>query len=130
MGWRIYAIIILVSLSFIDLTATYHYISKYKKWQPDKPYNLIEMNPLLNYLWEKLGFNLGMFVGSVIILALIYIVSKEAHWIVVALLFSFLVFSMFNHYTNTNLLYQLIEKYPLGHLPEETFGKVIGNNLK
>jgi hypothetical protein len=129
-NWRIYIIVILMTLSLVDLGLTYHYIYKYKKWQPEKPFNLIEKNPLLVFLWNKLGLHLGMFVGSVIILTLIYIVGKEAHWIIVLLLCLFLSWAMFNHYTNINLLHKLIEKYPSGYLPKETFGGVIGNNPK
>ena len=127
-NWRIWVIIILMSLSVIDLGLTTYFVDKYKKWQPNKPFNLIELNPLLVFLWNKMGFWFGMFVGSVVTLSLIYIVAKSAHWIVVLLLFFFLVWAMFNHFTNINLLHKLIEMYPSGYLPVETFGEVIGNN--
>jgi len=71
-----------------------------------------------------------MFIGAVIILALNYIVSKEAHWLIVCLLLGFLIFTMFNHFKNITLLIKLINQYPLGHLPVAVFGKVIGNNPK
>jgi hypothetical protein len=127
-NWRIWVIGILMTLSIIDLGLTGYYVYKYKTWQPEKPYNLIELNPLLHFLWNNLGFWVGHFVGSVIILTLIYLVGKSAHPIIVGLLGVFLLGAMFNHYTNINLLHKLIEKYPSGHLPRETFGKVIGNN--
>ena len=129
-NWRIWIIIILMSLSLIDLSATYFYIYKYKQWQPDKPYNLIENNPLLVFLWNNFGLHLGMFIGSVIILSLIYIVGKSAHPIVSLILFLFLGYALQNHYTNINLISALIEKYPSGHLPLEVFGEVVGNNPK
>ena len=128
MNIRLIIVIIIMTLCVIDLTLTYYYIYKYKKWQPNKSYKLIEMNPLLRIAWEKLGLHLGMFVAAVIILALNYIVSKEAHWIIVCLLLGFLIFSMFNHAKNITLLIKLMEQYPLGHLPEAVFGIVQGNN--
>ena len=125
---RIYVVIILLLMSVIDLSATYFYIYKYKKWQPNKPYNLMERNPLLVFLLNNFGLHLGMFIGSVIILTLIYIVGKSANPIVVFLLFVFLCIALYNHYNNISLLFKLIEKYPTGHLPESLFGKVVGNN--
>ncbi len=117
MDWRIWIIIILISLSILDLGLTTYYVDKYKEWQPDKPYNLIELNPLLVFLWNSMGFWLGMIVGSIIILSLIYIVAKSAHWTVLIILFLFLVWALFNHFTNINLLHEFIDKYPSGILP-------------
>ena len=128
--WRIWIVCILLALSFTDLVLTGYYVHRYKTWQSDKPYNLIEMNPLLVFLWSKFGFALGHFIGSVIILSLIYIISKEAHWIVVSLLGAFLLFAMYNHFNNITLLHKLIEQYPSGYLPEKIFGIVEGNNPK
>ena len=127
-NWRIYAIVIILALCVIDLVATYYYVYTYKKWQPNKPYRLIELNPLLRFLWNKFGLHIGMFIGGVIILSINYLVAKEAHWIIVLLLLGFLVFAMYNHFNNISLLHKLIDKYPSGSLPEEIFGKVIGNN--
>jgi len=129
-NWRAIAVIVILSLGFLDLFLTLFYVDSYKKWQQNKPYKLIELNPLLVFLWNKLGLFLGMFVGAVFILTLQYIVIKEAHWIVVLLLFGFLLFTLYNHFNNISLLYQLISKYPSGYLPVETFGEVVGNNLK
>lgn len=129
-NWRVWVIVILLTLSVIDIVATYYYVKTYKDWQPNKPYNLMEKNPLLLFLWNQLGLTLGTIVGAVIIWTLIYIVGKSAHWIVVLLMILFLCYALFNHWTNINLLHKLIEMYPTGHLPEETFGKVIGNNPK
>ena len=126
--WRTLAVVILLTLSVIDLGATYYYVNKYKKWQPEKPYNLIEKNPLLVFLWNNLGINIGTVVGAIIIWSLIYIVGKSAHPIFIVLLGIFLVYTLFNHYTNIGLLHKLIIKYPLGHLPEKVFGVVQGNN--
>ena len=129
MNWRMIAVIVLLSLSFLDLMLTYYYINRYKSWQPNKPYNLMEKNPLLVFLWNNFGLHLGMFIGSVIILSLIYLVAKTAHPILVVLLGGFLIMAMFNHYNNIGLLGRLITKYPDGVLPEKVFGKVIGNNV-
>ena len=125
--WRFIALIVILTLGVIDLVLTYWYVHAYKQWQPNKPYKLIEKNPLLTFLWSKFGLQLGMIIGAVIILALQYIVTKEAHWGFVLLLFCVLVWVMFNHATNIGLLNQLIEKYPSGYLPEAIFGVVAGN---
>lgn len=126
--WRIYAIVILMTLSALDLSLTAYYVHKYKTWQPNKPYNLIELNPPLVFLWNNLGFWIGHIIGSIIILTLIFIVGKSAHPIVILVIFLFLCYAMFNHYTNITLLHKLIEQYPSGHLPEKIFGIVEGNN--
>lgn len=130
MDWRIILIIVIMTLSVIDLSATFYYVSKYKSWQPEKPYKLIELNPLLIFLWTKLGFILGSFVGSVIILSLVYIVVRYSHWTIVGLLLIVLIWTMFNHSNNIQLLWKLMEKYPSGYLPTEIFGVVEGSNPK
>lgn len=129
-NFRLIATIVILTLCVVDLGLTYYYVYKYKKWQPNKPYNLIERNPLLVLLWNKLGLHFGMIVGIVVIFALNYIVAREAHWLIVFILFGVLVFTMFNHSNNITLLHKLIAKYPTGYLPVETFGEVIGNNPK
>ena len=129
-NWRLYFIITLMTLSIIDLCLTYYYVYQYKKWQPEKPFNLIERNSFLIFLWNKIGLHFGMLVGSAVILTLNYIIGKEAHWIIILILFLFLSWAMFNHYTNIRLLHKLIEKYPSGYLPKEIFREVIGNNPK
>ena len=129
-NWRIYIIIILMTMSVVDLALTYHYVHSYKKWQNSKPYNLIENNPLLVFLWNTFGLVLGHVIGSIIILSLIYIIGKSAHPIVIGILALFLLYALHNHYVNINLLGSLVEKYPSGNLPLETFGEVIGNNPK
>ncbi len=128
MNIRLIATILIMVLCVTDLCLTYFYIYKYKKWQPDKPYKLIEMNPLLRFFWNNFGLHLGMFIGAVLIIALNYVVAKNAHWLFICLLLGFLIFAMFNHARNIGLLIKLIEQYPLGHLPEKVFGKVVGNN--
>ena len=121
-------VIIILALCVIDLMATFYYVHTYKDWQPNKPYNLIELNPLLVFLWNKMGLILGGLVGAVALLTLNYIIAKEAHWIIVVILFLVLSFAMYNHFSNINLLHALIEKYPSGSLPVEVFGKVVGSN--
>jgi len=128
MNLQLIIITTLIILSIIDLSLTFYYVDKYKKWQPNKPYDLIERNPLLVFLWNNFGLYLGMFIGAVIILSLIYLVGKTAHWAVILLLFLVFGYTLYNHYVNINLLHQLIEKYPTGHLSEQIFGKVVGNN--
>lgn len=127
MDWKLLLIICVMSLSLIDLVVTYVYVSTYKKWQPDKPFNLIELNPLLVFLWNKMGLTIGMITGGVVILSLNYIITKETHWIFGVIILIFLVLALFNHAKNINLLYMLMEKYPSGYLNPEIFGEVIGN---
>jgi hypothetical protein len=126
--WRLIAMYVIMFVSATDLLATYYYIYTYKKWQPNKPYELMELNPLLRYLWKNFGLHIGMFIGTVIILSLNYVVCKHAHWGIVVLLGCLLGLAMFNHFKNINLLHKLIQQYPTGHLPEAIFGKVVGNN--
>ena len=126
--WRIWAIVILMSLSIMDLGATYYYISKYKNWQGDKPYKVMEMNPLLVFLWNNFGLHIGMIIGSVIILSLNFLIARSAHWVIILIVAMLMTFALGNHFKNIGLLHNLIKMYPTGHLPEETFGKVIGNN--
>ena len=128
MSWRIWVTVLLLVLSFADLTATFIFVQKYIGWQPNKPLNLIENNPLLVFLWNQFGLILGTIIGTVIIWTLLYIIGKSAHWIIVVLFIIFFIWALFNHYTNMNLLEKLVEQYPSGHLPENIFGKVGGNN--
>lgn len=128
METRMVFTIVIITLCALDLIFTFYYIYTYRQWQPNKPFNLMEKNPLLVFLWNTFGLFIGMFIGAVVILALNYIVATKAHWILVALLLGFLIFAMFNHAKNIQLLWKLIEAYPSGALPESIFGKVIGNN--
>ena len=116
MTWRNYAVVILLAMSLIDLGTTFYYVNTYKAWQPEKSFNLIEQNPLLVFLWNNLGFIVGMLVGSIIILTLIFLVAKSAHYAVVGLLFLFLCYALINHYFHITMLQDLITKYPLGHI--------------
>ena len=129
-NWRVFTLVLLLTLSVLDLVFTFFYVTVYKHWQPFKPYNLIELNPLLVFLWNKFGLYLGMLIGSVIILSLMYLIGKEAHWIIIVILLIVLCFEMFNHWNNIHLLWKLMEQYPSGFLPESIFGIVVGNNPK
>ena len=128
MNWRTTLLIIMMTLSVVDLLATFVYVYQYRHWQPNKPLNLIENNPLLVFLWNRLGFYYGSFVGFVVITSLVYIVGKYAHWSIALVLLLVLCFTIYNHAHNFTLLHKLIEQYPTGRLPEKVFGKVIGNN--
>ena len=130
MEFRFYLIIVIMALCVLDLAFTFYYVHTYKVWQPNKPYKLIELNPILRFLWERMGFMIGSIVSAVILLSLNYIVAKYAHISIAIVLCLVLIWTMYNHAHNTNLLWDLIEKYPSGHLPIETFGEVIGNNIK
>jgi hypothetical protein len=126
---RLLLTIILICLSVTDLSLTFYYVSKYRNWQPQKPFNLMENNPLLVFLWNHLGLILGIILGSVIILTMIWFISTDLHWIFTVILLALLIWTMYNHYNNIVLLGKLIEKYPSGYLPEAIFGVVVGNNL-
>lgn len=125
---RFSLLILALSLAILDLFLTYIYVKRYKKWQPKKPYNLIEMNPLLVFLWNRLGLNLGTIIGSVIIISIIYFIAVYIHIALVILLLLTQLFALVNHNKNINLLDKLIKKYPDGKIPKETFGKVEGSN--
>jgi len=112
--WRLIILISLLSLSVIDLSATYYYVNTYKTWQPNKSFNLIENNPFLVFLWNTFGLKLGMVLGAIIILALIFIIGKTSHPIVLGIIFLIYAYALFNHYTNITLLHNLIIKYPMG----------------
>lgn len=130
MNIRLILIVIVLCLSITDLTLTFFYVSKYKHWQPNKPFNLMENNPLLVFLWNNFGFIIGSILGTIIILCLVYFISKSL-WIgFPIILLCVLLYTMYNHYHNISLLYKLIEKYPSGYLPEAIFGVVVGNNIK
>ncbi len=130
-GWRLYIIIGILVLCALDLILTFYYVKVYKDWQPNKPYKLIELNPLLVFLWNNFGFYIGMFIGAVVLLAANYYVARHAHWLIVLVLLAALLFVLFNnHLKNIILLHKLIEAYPSGYLPESIFGIVVGNNNK
>ena len=120
--------IILITLSVIDILITFYYVNKYKHWQPNKPYNLMEKNFLLVFLWNNIGLVLGTIVGAGIIWTLMFLIGKQAWIFLILILIIYLGYTIYNHFININLLNKLIEKYPSGYLPEETFGKVEGNN--
>lgn len=125
---RFMLLVLALACAIIDLLLTYMYVKRYKNWQPNKPYNLIEMNPLLVFLWNTLGLNLGMIIGSVIIISIIYFIAVYTHIALVILLLATQFLTLLNHNKNIDLLNKLIKKYPEGKLPKETFGKVKGSN--
>jgi len=129
MEYRLILIIVIMSLSFIDLAMTYYYVSKYKSWQPQKEYKLIELNPLLVYLWNNLGLFFGMIVGSVILLTLNYLIAKNTYWLIPVIIGIIILLNILNHFKNFGLLFDLISKYPSGYLPEQVFGAVQGNKI-
>ena len=128
--FRFYLTIVIMTLCVLDLAFTFYYVHEYKSWQKNKPYNKIELNPILVFLWNRMGFVVGSFVSAVILLSLNWIVVRYA-WIGIPILVClFLIWAMYNHAHNIQLLWQLIEKYPSGYLDPKVFGNVIGNNLK
>ena len=126
--YRIILMIVIMILSLTDLIMTGIYVKKYKDWQPNKPYKLIELNPLLVFLWNNLGFLIGMIIGSIVILTLNFIIAKNVYWIIPVIIIIVLILNIINHFKNFNLLFNLIKLYPEGHLPVEIFGNVTGDN--
>jgi hypothetical protein len=126
--YRLILIIVVMSLCITDLVMTAYYVHTYRKWQPNKPYKLIELNPVLVFLWNNLGFVIGMIVGSILLLTLNFLIAKNTYWIIPIILIGYLVWTIINHFKNFHLLFELIKQYPLGHLPVEVFGNVTGNN--
>ena len=125
--YRIILIAVIMALSLTDLIMTGIYVNRYKKWQPEKPYKLIELNPLLVFLWNNFGFAVGMVLGGIILLSLNYLIAKNTYWLIPAIIGVVLILNILNHFKNFGLLASLMEKYPLGHLPEQIFGSVVGN---
>lgn len=114
--------------SVIDLGFTYIYVFEYRKWQPTKPYRLIEKNPILLMSWNVFGLTMGTLFGAAIFLVLEYAIVKYAHPVFGILLLVLILMAIFNTRKNIKLLGKLRNQYPNGHLPEQTFGKVEGNN--
>lgn len=114
-SWRKYAVILILLLGFIDMATTYYFVDTYSNWQPDRPFEDMEVNPILLYLWNNLGFEFGMAIGFIILMSLNYIVARYA-WIGVVLLFVVvLTFTLYNNITNINTLHELIKLYPTGY---------------
>lgn len=126
--WREIVLIVVLCLSAVDLALTYTYVKKYKKWQPHKPYRMMESNPLLVLCWDNLGLKSGGAIADIIILTINALIVIYLHWAVSIILFILLIITFMAHRKNFKLLNKLIKKYPSGHLPEKTFGKVEGNN--
>lgn len=116
-NWRKYAFIILIGLSFIDLGTTAYYLNTYKAWRPDVPLNQMENNPLLIFLINALGLNLGLVVGALIIWFLLYIIAKKAHWFVCLSVAGVLFFGSVINSVHIKILIDLIRLYPLGYMP-------------
>lgn len=97
-------------LSVIDLTMTYFYIRQYKAWQPDKSFNKMESNWVLLFTWGKFGLNLGMVLGSIVILSLIFTWLTLTHWILWVITAIVLLAAIRNHIKNFIILNHLIKK--------------------
>jgi len=111
--------IILPILSLGDLILTWLYIKKYKQWQPWKPTEKMEKNPLLRYLVDWLGIDIGMLIGSILILGVITYISLSSYWVIKLIVGIILILAIRNTLENNKLLDKLIKKYPDGKLPED-----------
>ncbi len=121
---------IAITLSITDLYLTNKYLKKYKKWQPNKPFNQIEKNVILLYNLKKWGFKRGMIFGGIVVFVInLLVIFFTPMWVVIILI-CILSFTIWNHLKNMKLLRKLIKKYPTGYLPKKVFGEVEGNNEK
>lgn len=108
--------ILLIIMSIVDLGLTYNYVSTYKNWQPDRPYSDMEANPLLLFLWNNCGLFLGQILGALIIWTLIFIIVKEAHWLVILSLIGVFIFGIIINLIHISQLHNLIKLYPTGYI--------------
>jgi len=105
---KLIIILILAAFAF-DMFLTFVYANMYKKVFPDKDFTVAEANPIIRFLWRKLGLVAGHIVSIFIIFwILAFIISKTSencHW------FIFGVYSMMciYHFTHFNAL-KLIKK--------------------
>jgi hypothetical protein len=104
----------MVLLSFIDLSLTYFYIKTYSNWIPERLFSEMEQNPLLLFLWNNFGLELGTLFGALIILSLIYLIGKKANLIVAIPVIGVLVFAIFINIQHIIMLFDLIKLYPTG----------------
>ena len=99
--------IIVLILFGIDMLLTVSYVYKYKEWQPEKPYNQMEKNPLLVWLWNHVGLIEGWVIGVIIIASiLLTLFAFTDKW------FAFMMIGIyslviFNHIKNFWLLHIL-----------------------
>lgn len=105
---------IMVLLSFIDLSLTYFYIKTYSNWIPERLFSEMEQNPLLLFLWNTFGLELGMLFGALIIFSLIYLIGKKANLIIVITVIGVIVFAIFINIQHIIMLLDLIKLYPTG----------------
>lgn len=114
--WRKVFLITILILSLIDLGLTYNYINEYSNWQINKPFNEMEQNILLVYLWNVFGLKLGMVIGALIIWSLLILISRSASWIILISLLAVFIFGIVINIMHTIQLYDLIKLYPLGYI--------------
>jgi len=113
---RVIIFAIFVFLFLLDMMSTFYYVSNYSEWQPEKPYNLMEKNPMLVFLWNLLGLPIGTIVGGAIILSLLYLIAFKSSggcgWVTIGGIVCLFIFAIINNIINTNLLIKLREIYP------------------
>ena len=90
----------------LDMVMTYLILDTYKKTVPDKDFTKVEQNPILRTCVKKLGLNIGMLFGIIILFVLLVLVLKfifrTENWRY--FLFGVYCMQIIFHYLNLNAL--------------------------
>jgi len=95
---------LLIILFILDNFFTYKNAIKYKKKFPEKDYTKIEINPLVRFMWKKLGLKLGGIISIPIqlIIMILLISFVEVNFLYILLGMYLMVILI--HIDNSNLL--------------------------
>jgi hypothetical protein len=103
-------------LSLIDLCLTHYYVSLYKEWDSDRFYNEMEGNPLLCFLFNKFGHDVGIVIGGFIIMFLMYLVVNLANFFFTIILLVVLIIAIVRSIINIEKLKKLMIEYSDGDI--------------
>ncbi len=99
------ALAILIAF-FIDMVMTYLILDTYKKTVPDKDFTKVEQNPILRICVKKLGLNIGMLLGIIILFVLLILalrfIFRAENWRY--FLFGVYCMQIIFHYLNLTVL--------------------------
>ena len=91
---------------FIEMVMTYLILDTYKKTVPDKDFTKVEQNPILRTCIKKLGLNIGMLLGIIILFVLLNLalrfIFKTENWRY--FLFGIYCMQVIFHYLNLTAL--------------------------
>lgn len=76
-------IIILITLSLLDLGATYLYLNSFHKKFPLLDYKTLEANPVFRLAMSHFGLTKGMLIGGIIVFAILLLIvfSLTEKWL-------------------------------------------------